>query len=236
MKMKIINYVILCLIVLCIPLFFITSNIGFLSNNLSIYGYSIDKYNIEKVTGIDKMELLRTYQQWIDYYNSKVDSPQISVNKINGGKIDLLSQKEIIHLQDVKKLINLDYIVQVTSFILIVISLLLWIFINKRDGWQMWLRGILWGSIISIGLVAILIIGSACCFDQLFILFHLVSFSNSFWILDPARDYLIMMFPEGFFYDIAIIGSMMIIIESAILGIISFTILKLKKKAAPVQA
>ena len=31
--------------------------------------------------------------------------------------------------------------------------------------------------------------------------FHLISFTNDLWILDPRRDYLIMMFPQGFFFD-----------------------------------
>ena len=40
-------------------------------------------------------------------------------------------------------------------------------------------------------------------FDQLFLQFHLFSFSNEYWQLDPTRDYLIMLFPQGFFFDAA---------------------------------
>ena len=42
-------------------------------------------------------------------------------------------------------------------------------------------------------------------FDQLFYQFHLISFTNELWQLDPTRDYLIMLFPQGFWYDAALL-------------------------------
>ena len=47
-------------------------------------------------------------------------------------------------------------------------------------------------------------LGMLLNFDRLFLRFHLLSFTNKLWILDPARDYLIMLFPQGFWYDAAI--------------------------------
>jgi uncharacterized membrane protein len=39
-------------------------------------------------------------------------------------------------------------------------------------------------------------------FSQLFWQFHIISFPNEFWLLDPTKDYLKMLFPDGFFYDL----------------------------------
>ena len=47
-------------------------------------------------------------------------------------------------------------------------------------------------------------LGTLLNFDQLFLQFHLFSFTNELWQLDPTKDYLIMLFPQGFFYDAAI--------------------------------
>ena len=44
-------------------------------------------------------------------------------------------------------------------------------------------------------------IASLTGFEDVFYAFHVVSFSNDLWQLDPNRDYLIAMFPENFFYD-----------------------------------
>jgi integral membrane protein (TIGR01906 family) len=66
------------------------------------------------------------------------------------------------------------------------------------------LRGLEIGSIITAAFTMILIAWAFIDFDGLFLLFHYVSFSNNLWILDPSKDYLIMMFPEGFFNDVAL--------------------------------
>jgi integral membrane protein (TIGR01906 family) len=41
-------------------------------------------------------------------------------------------------------------------------------------------------------------------FDDVFLIFHQVSFSNDLWILDPKTDYLIMLFPLRFWFDITL--------------------------------
>ena len=42
---------------------------------------------------------------------------------------------------------------------------------------------------------------AAIAFPWLFWIFHLVSFSNDLWLLDPRTDYLLIMFPLGFWFD-----------------------------------
>jgi integral membrane protein (TIGR01906 family) len=64
-------------------------------------------------------------------------------------------------------------------------------------------------------------------FEQFFILFHLVSFSNQYWMLDPARDYLIRLFPEGFFYDAALLGYGVVIFAALLIGGIAWGVLRL---------
>jgi integral membrane protein (TIGR01906 family) len=44
-----------------------------------------------------------------------------------------------------------------------------------------------------------IIVGSA--FDFFFTLFHEISFRNDFWMLDPRRDFLVVMFPEQFWFE-----------------------------------
>ena len=86
----------------------------------------------------------------------------------------------------------------------------------------------MWGGLVTLGLVVFLVLWSVVGFEQLFLLFHELSFTNQFWILDPSRDYLIMLFPGGFFYDVALFSFGAVIIESLVLCGIAFAILKLK--------
>jgi integral membrane protein (TIGR01906 family) len=72
--------------------------------------------------------------------------------------------------------------------------------------------------------MGLLVVWALADFNSLFYLFHIVSFSNELWLLDPTRDYLIMMFTESFFYDAAIMVIATIIAEAVILGLVTLVI------------
>jgi len=143
-----------------------------------------------------------------------------------GEEFDLFNERELVHLQDVKSLIQLDYWVQRGFLAFIVICgfvLLLWL----GSRWWILVRGLFWGSLATLALMVVLALWAIFGFEQLFLLFHLVSFSNEFWILNPAKDYLIMLFPESFFYDVALFGFGAMILEALLVGGIAFGTLRL---------
>ncbi len=225
--MKIVRAVARWLLVCCVPLLIIASNIRWGVNEIRVYEYAVDTYQISRVSGIAKPELMKIYQHLIDYYNSRVDSPQVTVLR-SGEKFDVFSEKEVVHLQDVKGLMQLDYAVQIAAFIIMVICilvLLLWL----RAGWRTVITGLWWGSVTTFGLMIFLALWAVFGFEQLFLLFHLVSFSNEFWIIDPSQGSFSKLFPGGFFYDVALFGFGAVIVESLILGGITFGTLKLKR-------
>jgi len=83
--------------------------------------------------------------------------------------------------------------------------------------------------VATFGLMIFLALGTLFGFEQLFVLFHLLSFTNEFWILDPRKDYLIMLFPGGFFYDVALLSFGAVIAESLILGGIVCCVLRCQR-------
>lgn len=228
-EVKIAKKVTYWLFISCLPVLLITSTLRWEINELRLYEYGFDKYHISQATGIDRLELKRVAQHLIDYFNTKVDAVQVTVAK-DGEEFNLFNERELIHLRDVRSLIQLDHRVQVIALSLIVICvfvLLFWL----RVGWRILVRGLLWGGVITLGLVIALVLWALLGFEQFFILFHLVSFSNEYWILDPARDYLIRLFPEGFFYDAALFGFVAVMLEGMLVSGISFGILRLMGRA-----
>ena len=222
--MKIAQTAVYWLVAFCLPLLIITGSIRWGVSEIRLYEYGFDKYQISQSTGIDELELRRIAQHLIDYFNAKADSAQVTVAK-EGERFSLFNERELVHLQDVRSLIRLDYWVQRGTLIIMVIcclALLLWL----RGSWRILVKGLLWGSLATLGLMGILALWAVFGFKQLFLLFHLVSFSNKYWILDPARDYLIMLFPEGFFYDAALFGFAAVILEALFVGGIAFGVLK----------
>jgi integral membrane protein (TIGR01906 family) len=104
------------------------------------------------------------------------------------------------------------------------------LFFGFKSGWRTLVRSLYWGSVITLGLMIILALWALFGFERFFILFHLISFSNQYWMLNPATDYLIRLFPEGFFYDAALLGFGVVILETLIIGGIAWGALKLTSR------
>ena len=217
----------------CLPVLLITSTIRWEINERRLYDYGFNKYQISQVTGINKSELGRVARHLINYFNSKIDTAQITVTK-DDGEFSLFNERELIHLRDVRSLIQMDYRVQAIAFSVMVICVFVLIF-GFRVGWLIFVRGLFWGGILTVGLVVVLALWALFGFEQLFIFFHLVSFPNEYWMLDSARDYLIRLFPEGFFYDAALRGFAAILLKSVFISGVTFGILRLVGKAKKVM-
>ena len=222
--MKIARSVSYWLFVCCVPIFILTSNIHCGVSMSKLYQYGFNKYQIDQVTGIDELELKMVARHLADYFNARIDSAQITVVK-ESEDFNLFNEREIVHLQDIRGLIKLDRWIQWGSLaIMIICSLVL--LLRFRSTWRILGKGLYQGSLATLGFMIILALWAVFGFEQLFLLFHLISFSNQFWILDPARDYLIMLFPEGFFYDVALFGFAAVMLQALVLGGIAFGILK----------
>jgi integral membrane protein (TIGR01906 family) len=149
---------------------------------------------------MEKVELLKAAHSLIDYFNSQKEPIEVKV-VIRGEERELFNQREVAHLKDVKGLIQLCYRLQWVAFLYLAVYTGVGLAWKRRAFVSDLAKSLTGGSALTIALVAAVGIGSLLGFDTLFTWFHLLSFSNELWQLDPARDYLIRMFPEEFFYD-----------------------------------
>ncbi|GAI48171.1 unnamed protein product, partial [marine sediment metagenome] len=78
------------------------------------YEYGFTKYNISEATNIEEEQLGRIARKLIDYFNSKVETPQIE-------ELELFQEHELVHLEDVKELFQLDYRIQMVSLAYLII-------------------------------------------------------------------------------------------------------------------
>ena len=213
--MKILKIFANILFVLSIPIFLITTNTRLLINSPFVYSMEFNQMDISSKTNIEKQELLSISQQIRSYFNNNQDYLNIETF-INGIKQPLFNDREISHMFDVKKLVKTTYSTQlITGFLLTLMFCIDLIFRKKTLK-----RNIFLGSIITIGGIIFVGIGVLFSFDQIFILFHQLSFTNDLWILDPSKDYLIKIFNPKFFYDSTIYIALATIIESLIILIL----------------
>ena len=224
--MKIIKTATHWLFIIFFSLLLLTSTVRFGASSTHIYEYGFDKYGISEVTKIDRAQLGEVARRLTDYFTSEMETPQIKIVNKYGEEFELFHDYELIHLRDVKGLFQLDYLVQRISlaYIIIYTSLfLLW----RKGRWQDLAKGVTRGCALTLILIAVVGIASIFGFEQLFIQFHYLIFgdpSSSPWMLDPSKDYLIMMFPGEFWRDIAFFGGGTIVAEALLLGGIAWAI------------
>ena len=215
--MKIFRIVVKRLFILCLPVFLLTVSIGWATNSLWLYKYSFNKYGVGTITGLSGAELDKAASGLISYFNSSEE--YISLTVIKGDQpFELFNEQEVIHLKDVKKLIWLDYWVLLGTLIYTLAYVWTNLFWQKRGRWRRLMWDIVSGSGFTLALMLALGLGTVLGFDQLFLQFHLISFTNELWQLDPTRDYLIMLFPHGFWYDATLFCALGTVGLAVILG------------------
>src|SRR5437763_16785368 len=105
-------------------------------------------------------------------------------------------------MPDVKVLVRRVYALEIISLIAVAAYLTgvyLW---GREEALSALARRALQVSAVTVGAVVIFgLIAATGSFDALFVRFHELSFSNNFWQLDPSRDHLVQMFPDGFWLD-----------------------------------
>ena len=203
MKTKIASITTRCIFILCIPVLLLTASIGCAANSLWLYEYGFREYDVGTSTGLTESQLEKAARGLISYFNSGEEFISLAVEK-EGKPFVLFNQREIVHLKDVKGLIRLDYLVLLGTLIY-VLGYVTFCLLLRKGMYRKWLaRTAIWGSGVTLALMLALWLGTLFGFDRLFLQFHLISFANDFWLLDPAKDYLIMLFPGGFWYDVTL--------------------------------
>jgi len=189
----------------CLSILLVTATIAFEFNSLWLYKNGFQKYNVSQTTGLAEAELDKAATGLISYFNS--DEEYISLTVVRDGRpFELFNQREVAHLKDVKGLIRLNFRLLLGTAIYVGAYAGISLFWRRKRYWRRLAWGVVGGSSIALGMMLALGIGSTVLdFGQLFTQFHLFAFTNELWMLDPTRDYLIMLFPEGFWYDAAML-------------------------------
>lgn len=204
------------LFILCIPVALITTNIRFMANEPRVYRYAIDEFDAVATTGIPRADLIRAGAEIRDYFNNDQNTLLIEVTE-DGREASLFNARETVHMQDVKDRFQLANRVQEFSTmyaLLYIVVVVLWareitpreLAVRVAGGSALCLVAL--GGIGAVGLSG---------FDESWEDFHRLIFSNDFWLLNPATDHLIQMFPPDFWESIVFFVGMMVVAEAALL-------------------
>lgn len=202
--MRLIELIARWLFIFCLPVLLLSASIALAVNSLWLYEYGFEKYEVSQTTGLSEAELTKAAKALIKYFNS--DEEYISLTVVKDGQpFVLFNEREVGHLKDVKALFQLDYRLCLWTFVYCLVyalAALFWRWGVYRRGLA---KGLFGGGALTLGLMlamalGILIVG----FDRLYWYFHLISFTNDLWQLNPATDYLVRLITGGFQFDMVV--------------------------------
>jgi len=159
--------------------------------NLYFYKNFYQKENLAPKIGTTYEELITNTTNLLDYLNHKA--------MLN---LDWYTDKDILHMQDVRTLYSLSYKTMIFFIVVFTISTILLIILCKK-------RTVFYitNTFNKVLLAFIIVIGILSCiisynFTSFWIKFHQLLFSNDLWLLSPDESNLIQMVPEEFFISL----------------------------------
>ena len=193
-------WVVWALFIIAVPLFLITGSITWAFNSPGLYNNGFEKYSISRISGISDSDLRQVGADIRSYINSGNEPLQVRT-RIFGTEQELFNDREIAHMRDVKRLVWGVYILAMVSAIYLAAMVAVG-FARQRDRFIGPLaKRAIYGGGLTLALLVVFGLSALVNFESLFIKFHQLSFANDFWQLDPRTDYLVRIFPDGFWVD-----------------------------------
>ena len=181
-------------------LFLVASSVAWAVNDPGLYHNGFQRYDTATRSGITDADLIIIGAELRRYFNTRTEPLAVRA-PIYGIEQDVFNQREIAHMYDVKRLVRGAYWVALGSLLWILATLAAGFALRGREYVGTAARLAAWGG--GVTLLAVIGVGlaSIAAFEQLFLLFHQLSFANDLWILNPYTDYLLILFPAPFWFD-----------------------------------
>ena len=205
------------LFVLAVPVCCIANTVRWVTLDRGTYLQGFEKYHAVERTGLSPAELERVARAFIDYFQGPPGRLEPVVT-IQGSQRPLFNEREIHHMQDVQSLMQLDFRAGLLAGLYLALVACYLAVARRQPGLDTLGSLLICGAALTIGLLILVGALSLLDFSELFVRFHELSFRNDLWMLDPRRDYLLMLFPEGFWLDVTLRIALLTGLEAAAAG------------------
>lgn len=187
------------ILIISLPVFLIFSSLHIATNDMNFFQNKYEEYNVTEVTGIKLEGLMEVTKELMDYLKGDRDDILI-YEEINGQARQVFMERELLHLEDVQLLFIKSYVVRNISAILSILAIIYLFLYSKKS----LAKGLIFSSLIPIGIMIVLGIIISINFYDSFTVFHKILFTNDLWLLNPKTEVLIQMYPLDFFKSISL--------------------------------
>ena len=170
------------------------------------YRKEYEKYQVADSLSMEMEDIMDVTDKMMAYLIGEREELSV-ITQVEGREQDFFNEQDRFHMGEVKELFLGG--LRVRNFLFgIVAALLVLLYLWKADLGSV-LPGAYFVSLAVFGVLTAVLGGfMASNFNKCFTIFHKIFFDNDLWIFDPAKDYMIRMLPEGFFFDFVLrIGS-----------------------------
>ena len=143
-------------------------------------------------------DLMKSTQTLLDYLRGDADSIDVSI-RVDGKERMAFNERESAHMVDVRSLYQGAMCVRWCALGVFIITTAALIALRRRAFLDDLSRGFLFVSFLFLFFLALLGIWIYADFTGFWTTFHRLFFTNDLWLLNPATDLMINLFPEAFF-------------------------------------
>lgn len=213
---------------IALALLLVTTNVRTTANSLWLYEQLFERNEVPLRTGISMPGLRDIGAQIQDYFSSDTEPLEVLAT-LNGVEVSLFDADEVAHMGDVKQLFRKTYLVQALSAVFLAVMALIAFAKLGRPAVQHVAFWVERGAIIASAVIIVIGVASVVAFNQVFLLFHYIGFPQGNFTFNSRADYLVRVFPNGFWEDITFAIGGMTLIEAVVLFGVVFA---LRRRAA----
>jgi len=208
------------LLSISLPIILLLTSVEIATFDIDFFEEKYVEYNIMKVTGIEKDNLMEVTEELLSYLKG-TRKDLIIFTEVNGKTEQVFEEREILHMEDVKELFQKGYLLRRILLFLSGISIIFIVIYQKKNLGKTLIISAIYPIILLIILATLMYVD----FYKYFTYFHEIFFTNDLWLLNPKTDILIQMLPLEFFNSIAykivllfIMGLLIILVTGILLS------------------
>lgn len=170
----------------------------------TVYDRLHEELNVYEYVGVEREALPRVTAVLAEYLRGERENIDIEEN-LFGARRQVFNSDEKAHMVDVANLFRLERSVRVGALLSGCVLLGIAALIARGQTLSLSLRALgVCGAALGASAALLCLLFLTSGFDRMFILFHKLLFTNDLWLMDPATDAMIRMFPSEFFQRIAL--------------------------------
>jgi len=200
--MKTISLLLGILLSVCLVVILLVCSIQIPAFSPSFYRREFAKNGVYDDVMMAEADVMAVTEHMIGYLKNRHDALNTET-VVNGEKRLFFSEREISHMEDVRRLLVTADGVKNAAVMLFAVAFVI-LTLTKMKAVFLLLKCVRNACAAAFGLSAALAVTVALGFDRAFTAFHGVFFDNDLWILDPREDLLINILPQQFFTDISV--------------------------------